>query len=262
MIIKAIKTRLKKEHPEGENNIVPRYLAVVVLFTLCGMTIFEILQIYAHDYIDELEAHVLTILFSTALSGSATYFALHQYTKLNKRLAYEIETRKKLEQDLIVAATIDKLTQIYNRRKLEAIIETEIERAKRYNRPLSLIMLDIDDFKRVNDTYGHQVGDNVLKELANILKNNIRVSDTAGRWGGEEFMIVVPETAANNAWELAEKIRNLIASSSFAGSCIITISLGLAQLQPGDNFDSFLKRVDDALYQAKSRGKNRVEALY
>ncbi len=262
MTMQTIKTRQKKEHPEDENNIVPRYLAVVVLFTLIGMTIFEMLQIYVHDYMDKWEGHLLTILFSTTISGSATYFALRKYTKLNKRLAYEIETRKKLEQDLIVAATIDKLTQIFNRRKLEAIIETEIERAKRYNSPLSLIMLDIDDFKRVNDTYGHQVGDNVLKELANILKNNIRLSDTAGRWGGEEFMIVVPETAAINAGELAEKIRNLIASSTFAGSCIITISLGLAQLQSGDNFDSFLKKVDDALYQAKNRGKNRVEAFY
>lgn len=262
MIKNTIKTQVKKERPEGTNNIVPRYLAVVVLFTLFGMTVFEFLQIVFHDLIDEWEAHLLTILFSTALSGSATYFALHQYNKLNRRLAHEIETRKKLENDLIVPATIDKLTQIYNRRKLEEIVETEIERSKRYNSPLSLIMLDLDDFKHVNDTYGHQVGDNVLKELANILKNNIRLSDTAGRWGGEEFMIVVPETAANNARELAEKIRNLISSSSFAGSCIITISLGLAQLQMGDDFDSFLKRVDDALYQAKSRGKNRVEAFF
>jgi diguanylate cyclase (GGDEF)-like protein len=258
----TVQTRLKTDQPEDTNNIVPRYLAVVVLFTLLGMTAFEILKMFVHAYFNAWEAPLLTILFSTAISGGATYFALHRYTRLNQRLAHEIEIRKKLEEDLIVAATVDKLTQIYNRRKLEETIEAEIERAKRYDSPLSLIMLDIDDFKHVNDTYGHQIGDDVLKAVADILKNNIRLSDTAGRWGGEEFIVVVPETTSDNARELAEKVRKLIATFPVAGSCTITISLGLTQLLLSDTFDSFLKRVDDALYQAKRRGKNRVETFY
>ncbi len=258
----TVQARHKEEQPKDTNNLVPRYLVAVVLFTLLGMTTLEILKIIVHNFINATESLLLTILFSTAISGGAAYFALHRYTKLNKQLAHEIETRKKLEQELIVAATIDKLTQIYNRRKLEEIIQSEIERTKRYNSPLSLIMLDFDDFKHINDTYGHQVGDKVLKGVADILKNNIRVSDAVGRWGGEEFMIVVPETASANARELADKIRNLIASSSFEGSCTMTISLGLTQLLRGDDFDSFIKRVDDALYQAKRRGKNRVEIFY
>jgi diguanylate cyclase (GGDEF)-like protein len=243
-------------------NIVPRYLAIVVSFTLIGMTIFELVKLFVRAYINVWEALLLTTLFSAALSGFATYFALHRFTILNQRLTREIEIRKKLERELIIAATVDKLTQIYNRRKLEEIIQAEIERAKRYNSPLSLIMIDLDDFKMVNDTHGHQTGDNILKAVAGILKTNIRTTDAAGRWGGEEFMIVVPATALDNARGLAEKIRHIIASHRFDQACAITISLGLAQMFLGDSFDTFINRADDALYRAKNRGKNRVEAYF
>jgi diguanylate cyclase (GGDEF)-like protein len=254
--------RLSNVNSEEPSNIVPRYLALVVMFTLLGMTIFELLKLIAHTYINVWEALLLTVLFSTALSGFATYFALNRFTILNQRLTLEIETRKKLERELIIAATVDKLTQIYNRRKLEDIIQAEIERAKRYSTPLSLIMIDLDDFKRANDTHGHQAGDRILRAVADILKTNIRTTDAAGRWGGEEFMIVVPATPLDNARELAEKIRHIIASHQFDHACSITISLGLAQLFQGDSFDSFISRVDDALYRAKNRGKNRVEAYF
>jgi len=249
--------------PENQNtNVVPRYLAVVVVLTLLGMTLFELLKLTIHTYINVWEALLLTILFSTAISGCATYLALHHYNKMNRLLAHEIEIRKKLEEELIVAATIDKLTQIYNRRKLEEIIQSEIERSKRYESPLSLILLDLDDFKHINDNFGHQTGDTVLKMVAGILKTNIRASDSTGRWGGEEFIILVPETPLEKARELAEKIRSLIASCQFDIACSVTISLGLAQLHAGDSFDSFIKRADDALYQAKRQGKNRVESFY
>lgn len=249
------------EIPET-NAIVPRYLALVVTFTVLGMSLFEFTKLFARPYINSWEALLLTILFSATLSGFATYFALHRFTRLNQQLTREIETRKKLERELIIAATVDKLTQIYNRRKLEEIIQAEIERTKRYNTPLSLIMLDIDNFKQVNDTHGHQVGDSILKSVAGILKTNIRTSDSAGRWGGEEFMIVVPATALDNARGLAEKIRHIIASHRFDHACTITVSLGLAQMFLGDGFDSFINRADDALYRAKNRGKNRVEAYF
>ncbi len=238
------------------------YLAIVVLLTLIAMSVFELIKLVIHPYMAPWGSRMLTILLSTTISGCATYLALSKYNRLNQQLTREILTRKKLEEELIIAATTDKLTQIYNRRKLEEIAQYEIERAKRYNIPLSFIMLDLDDFKQVNDTYGHQTGDRVLRTVSDIIMSNIRASDTAGRWGGEEFMILVPETALDNARELAEKIRNLIASYPFELSRPITISLGLAQLLRGDTFDSFIRRVDDALYRAKRQGKNRVEALY
>jgi diguanylate cyclase (GGDEF)-like protein len=246
---------------DDTNGIVPRYLALVVSLTLIGMTCFEVLKLIVRAYINMWEALLLTILFSTSLSGFATYLALHRYSRLNKQLEREIAIRRKLERELIVAATVDKLTQIYNRRKLEDIIHQEIDRAKRYEIPLSLIMLDLDDFKSVNDTYGHLVGDDVLRTVASIIKSNIRASDSAGRWGGEEFMILVPETGLERARGLAEKIRHLIASHHFDQSCCITISLGLSEFQPGDTFDSFISRADNALYRAKTNGKNRAEAV-
>lgn len=247
---------------EESNSLVPRYLALVVIFTVLSMTAFEFLKLFIRTYINAWEALLLTILFSAVLSGFATYFALHRFTRLNHRLSQEIEIRKKLERELIIAATVDKLTQIYNRRKLEEIIQAEIERARRYNTPLTLIMIDLDDFKMINDTHGHQVGDNVLKTVAGILRTNIRTTDSVGRWGGEEFMIVVPATAIDNARGLAEKIRHIIAMHRYDHDSSITISLGLAQMFRDDTFDVFINRADDALYRAKNRGKNRVEAYF
>lgn len=170
-----------------------------------------------------------------------------------------ITERKKLEDALKIAATIDKLTDIYNRHKFEDILKQEIERTKRYKSPLSLVMFDIDHFKNINDTYGHQVGDYVLKTMANIVRNNIRITDFFGRWGGEEFMILMPETIIKNAGELAEKIRNIIENYIFEDVKSVTISCGVTQFIKDDTFDSFIKRVDDALYHAKKRGRNRIE---
>lgn len=172
-----------------------------------------------------------------------------------------ITERKKLEDALKIAATIDKLTDIYNRRKFEDILKQEIERAKRYKSPLSLLMLDLDHFKNINDTYGHQVGDYVLKTIADIVKNNIRTIDFFGRWGGEEFMILLPETILKNAGELAEKIRSLIENYIFENVKLVTISCGVTQFIKDDTFDSFIKRVDDALYHAKKQGRNKIEIL-
>lgn len=170
-----------------------------------------------------------------------------------------ITERKKLEDALKIAATIDKLTDIYNRRKFEEILKQEIERTKRYKSPLSLLMFDIDHFKKINDTYGHQVGDYVLKTIADIVRNNIRTTDSFGRWGGEEFMILLPETTLKNAGELAEKIRNIIENYIFKDVKLVTISCGVTQFIQDDTFDSFIKRVDDALYNAKKQGRNRIE---
>ncbi|HTG00838.1 MAG TPA: GGDEF domain-containing protein [Nitrospirota bacterium] len=242
--------------------LLPRYLVLVVSFTVIGMSLFELIKLSARPYINNWESLLLTVLFSALLSGFATYFAVLRFIKLNKQLTREIEKRRKLERELVIAASVDKLTQIYNRRKIEEIIQAEIERARRYNTPLSVIMIDLDDFKMINDTYGHHVGDNILRTVAGILKTNIRTTDAAGRWGGEEFMIVVPATTLDNTRGLAEKIRHIIATHRYDHSCTITISMGISQMFRGDSFDSFINRADDALYRAKNRGKNRVEAYF
>jgi diguanylate cyclase (GGDEF)-like protein len=154
-------------------------------------------------------------------------------------------------------ATTDKLTGAYNRIKFEEIIEKEIERIRRYRLPFSLIMFDIDRFKEVNDNYGHNAGDSVLRTIADIVKANIRTLDYFVRWGGDEFVIVVPESTLNEAYAMAEKIRKIVQNYRFDNVGTVTISLGVVEALDSDTEDTLLKRVDDVMYKAKREGGNR-----
>ena len=152
----------------------------------------------------------------------------------------------------------DYLTKLYNRRKTHEAIENEIVRSKRYNSPFSLILLDIDDFKNINDSFGHNVGDEVLVRFSSIIRHTIRESDIAGRWGGEEFLVVCPETTVDGAKSLAEKLRNSVENSVFKGAGNITASIGVTGIHHGDSVNRIINRADKALYSAKQTGKNRV----
>lgn len=169
-----------------------------------------------------------------------------------------ITDRKRLEEELRIAAITDKLTGLFNRSKLEDLMQQEIERARRYKNPLTIMMFDIDYFKRINDLYGHQKGDYVLKTVAQLVKNNIRITDFFGRWGGEEFIILLPETSLKNAELMSEKIRTIIESYSFNGTERITISCGVTEFIEEDTIDSLIKVADDALYLAKKQGRNKT----
>jgi diguanylate cyclase (GGDEF)-like protein len=174
----------------------------------------------------------------------------------------DITKRKNLEVQLEKNATIDVLTQAFNRIKFNEIIRLEIERVKRNNHPLSLIMFDIDYFKNVNDQHGHSVGDYVLKTLTLVVKENLREIDSLVRWGGEEFIIVAPETKLERAKGVAERIRKAVEDTVFDIVGKITISLGVAQFKKVDTEDTFITRTDDAHYAAKRRGRNRVEISF
>ncbi|WP_372882452.1 diguanylate cyclase [Psychromonas sp.] len=154
----------------------------------------------------------------------------------------------------------DSLTGLYNRYQLDNVLLSELNRAQRYNKTFSIIMLDLDKFKQINDTYGHQAGDDVIQELAKILRDNIRSSDIAGRWGGEEFMIICPETELQGAQQFAEKIRKIIELHEFSAIDGMTSSFGVAAFRNGDDIDRIMKRADQALYRAKNNGRNRVLA--
>ena len=175
---------------------------------------------------------------------------------LKKELRLEDANRR-----LKVLSSTDKLTKIYNRRTLDEYLEREINRSRRSKETFGLILIDIDHFKAVNDTYGHQVGDLVLIDVAKIIKKGIRTIDLFGRWGGEEFLIIVPSTKEEGLQATAQRIRESIEKHTFERVGQKTISLGLTIYQEEDDSNSILKRADDALYKAKREGRNQVILL-
>lgn len=175
------------------------------------------------------------------------------YTAISQNI-----TDKKRVEELSIT---DQLTQLHNRLYLENSFNKEIKRSKRYNHPFSVIMIDIDHFKEVNDTYGHDVGDNVLITISNILLENIRETDILGRWGGEEFLIICPHTSVSEATVLAEKLRNSIEAYRFETVEKKTCSFGISVFDLKDNdYKEVSKRADEALYIAKNNGRNGVVA--
>jgi two-component system, cell cycle response regulator len=164
-------------------------------------------------------------------------------------------------EEIYRMAIIDGLTQIYNKRFFSEFLEREMARCQRYERPLTLIMFDIDFFKRVNDEHGHLAGDYVLKRLANLVSEGIRKEECFARYGGEEFAIVLPDTDTERGAIFAEKIRKKIETThfEFEGTGIpIRLSMGVSDVVEKDEPDSFIKRADDKLYEAKQTGRNKV----
>ena len=170
----------------------------------------------------------------------------------------DISERKRLEEQLRQFAITDPLTGAFNRRYLLQVMEREISRVQRHARPLSLIMFDIDHFKRVNDTFGHERGDAVLKGIAALARERLRHSDIFVRWGGEEFMILATETDLSQAIALAELLRAALRQSPFPDVGPITISIGVTQYRPNETLDQWLKRVDDLVYQVKREGRDHI----
>ncbi|WP_449245041.1 GGDEF domain-containing protein [Desulfobacca acetoxidans] len=172
------------------------------------------------------------------------------------------------QEKLVKMASVDDLTRLHNRRFFFEQFGQEVERAKRYRRSLSCIMLDIDHFKAINDTYGHLLGDQLLIDIAQILHDNCRLSDLAARYGGDELIVLLPETEAAGAIAIAERIRKLVAQHQIVGEkgeviratvSIGVASLGAGQLQDIDHYDRIIRYADDALYRAKTGGRNRTE---
>ena len=176
-------------------------------------------------------------------------------------ISTDITYQKSLEEQALKLAKTDVLTGLSNRLEIDSVLSGEIERLKRFPRAFSIIMLDIDHFKRVNDHYGHIAGDHCLQQIASILKLNSRSIDTVGRWGGEEFLIICPETDLKGTEKLAEKLRTKIAEHDFSQVGKITCSFGVTSFFAGDTLESIVDRADQALYQAKDAGRNKVMTL-
>jgi diguanylate cyclase (GGDEF)-like protein len=192
--------------------------------------------------------------FDDEQRSTATSLASHAAIALDNAQLHRI-----VEQQ----ALVDELTGIANRRQCEDTLPAEIARAERFGTPLTLVIADLDDFKGINDRHGHAVGDDVLREFASVLQATVRETDLAGRWGGEEFLLLLPGADAVGGAQLADRIRSAFAERSFLGRdgevARVTCSFGVAQLQPADDGRELFAAADRALYRAKRKGKNRVE---
>ncbi|HVE78389.1 MAG TPA: GGDEF domain-containing protein, partial [Gemmatimonadaceae bacterium] len=177
--------------------------------------------------------------------------------------AQVFQSTKAEKEQLATLATTDPLTQLPNRRALVDRLTLEVDRARRYGTVVTLLMVDLDHFKRENDTYGHLAGDDALRELAMLLQEAIRTVDVAARYGGEEFVVVLPETGIDGAVMFAERVRELVASHAFVvpGATLhLTASIGVAAF-PGErvgSIEELVAQADAALYRAKAAGRNRV----
>jgi diguanylate cyclase (GGDEF)-like protein len=179
---------------------------------------------------------------------------IRESVQMDKRLELQ-----ELARDLRFRATTDPLTGLYNRLKFDEALASELSRARRYGTPLTLILYDVDHFKRINDTHGHQVGDNALVQLSQIVSTQIRNTDLLARWGGEEFVILSPGSDGEMARQAADKLAAAIERTLFDEVGTITCSFGITQHAHGDSADMLIARADLALYRAKTGGRNRVE---
>ncbi len=170
----------------------------------------------------------------------------------------DITKLQKRSEMFEIKANTDSLTKLYSRAKFNTLYQLEFERSTRCLNPLTLLFIDIDNFKITNDTYGHDVGDIVLKKFSKLISKNIRKYDILARWGGEEFILMLPQTNINNGYKLAEKIRNVIASNKFEKIQTLTCSIGISTLDKGDEKETLIKHADNALYKAKSSGRNKT----
>ena len=186
---------------------------------------------------------------------------LRERTLLSERNA-AMQMLKESEQRYQELSVTDGLTNIFNARQFYSSLRTEIERSRRYGHPLSILMLDIDDFKKYNDTYGHLEGDKVLIKFANVIQGCLRQSDTAYRYGGEEFSVILPVTTGEQGMFAADRvrigIRNEVFNPSIGKNIHVTVSIGVAQYRQDEDIMDFLCRSDRNLYAAKAAGKDRV----
>ena len=181
---------------------------------------------------------------------------------INSKLVVTLEEdsleREKLLEDFRYLATVDGLTKLWNRKTIEEKLNEEFDRSQRYRCKMSVILLDVDNFKKINDNFGHATGDLVLEKISERLKHTLRKTDFIGRWGGEEFIVVCVETDQRAVWKVAEKLRKAVAEYKFDLKIQVTISLGTATLKRGEGIEDILKRADDNMYRSKEAGRNRT----
>ena len=199
---------------------------------------------------------VMSILLPTPVQTTlyiTTFIALIMVS-----CGFALMAKERSDASLRMAALLDGLTGCWNRVRIEEILQQEMARMRRYGHPAAMLMLDLDKFKQINDQFGHLAGDEVLRGFGRLLRTDIRATDVPGRWGGEEFIIVLPSSTFFDAVTLAEHLRERLANLKFSFGAVITTSIGVAACRPADSVEEWIKRADLALYRAKINGRNQV----
>jgi diguanylate cyclase (GGDEF)-like protein len=242
--------------PEGNARARWKILSIFIFIFIAGYSLYPFLHTSAH--VKPISSLVVPGIF---FGGSIFVFVV---CSLSLKTALDLKQIGILEQEIIT----DPLTGMYNRRYFNHRLMEEIQRARRYEVPFSVFLLDIDHFKKVNDTYGHQVGDMVLKKIGSVIVNSVRELDVVIRYGGEEILVILPSTKVAEAVELAERLRQKIEETVMVDPNLVkerpaihvTVSIGVTEFRLHEDLDTetIVERADKYLYQAKSEGRNRV----
>jgi diguanylate cyclase (GGDEF)-like protein len=245
-------------------------ILIIIFFSLICTIIMDHLNAYERLQLFIIEKNIsvfdeFIVFFPAFIAMGFILFS----TKRVQELGLEIKRRQDAEAALLESeksyrelSITDELTGLFNQRHFFHCVKAEIDRSKRYAKSLSLILLDVDDFKIFNDTYGHLDGDKVLKEIGRIIHSVIRSADSAFRYGGEEFVVIMPETSGSSAHTVAERIRAGFKNHAFTthndATEHLTLSLGVAEYLPGEDTHSFVNRADVNMYTAKKKGKDQI----
>lgn len=258
------------KHASIGSSALKELLAVIVFAVLCTLVMiyleaFEKLYRYTQSF--ELTGFgEIAVFLPSFLAIGFVLYSLRRIEELKSEIIRRRKAENKLQKSERMYKELsitDALTQLYNSRYFYSKLEEEIYRSVRYKHPLSLLLIDIDDFKALNDRYGHLEGDEVLSMSGTIIKDCLRKTDTAYRYGGEEFTIILPGIGLEAAINAAERIRKQISTHKFTSSdqaLHITVSIGACRLEPGEEMKAFVKRADKAMFVAKQEGKNRVSS--
>ncbi len=238
--------------------IVEGYLLVLWIFVVSGM-------FFKYALASALVVSSILVISGFFIIGSPGLYTMHVFWVLCSfsfgfLAALIVDRSRKAifmnQQELHRLAITDELTGVFNRNHLNSVLSQEMARGHRYDKTFGLLMIDIDHFKSINDTFGHTVGDRVLQKVAQVLSTFLRSNDTLVRWGGEEFVVIAVEVDETTLQQLCEKLRHKIEGNRFSSIGTLTVSIGATLLRKNDSQDTLLSRADTALYEAKERGRN------
>jgi diguanylate cyclase (GGDEF)-like protein len=245
---------------ENKNREMIGSVFVLYIFVSTMRVIATVLGERGNDYFVNDATDGFFLIFYQMMTVLLTYSIV---LTINKRLFAEIEVQSEEREKMLIKlnhlATIDGLTNVFNRMKIEDVLNAEIARFKRYGHAFSIMLIDIDHFKIVNDTYGHPQGDHVLTEMAELLRRNLRGTDYIGRWGGDEFLIITPGSSIGETKTLAQKLLTASSNYEYIQEMTVTMSIGISTIREGISEKELIIDADKALYMAKANGRNMIE---